>query len=46
MEPLKTLQMFSIADHFVGNCVSSFTSFAKRDRDNSDAPSTFWISDR
>ena len=40
--PMVDLRMFSLATHFIGNCVSSFTSFAVRDRARLGLPSAFW----
>lgn len=41
-DPIVELAVLTMADHFIGNCVSSFTSFVTRYRAVNDKPTSFW----
>ena len=44
-DPTVDLAILTMAEHFIGNCVSSFTSFVTRYRAVDDKPTSFWAFD-
>ena len=44
-EPHVELAILAKADHYIGNCISTFSAFATRERGITGKPTSFWAHD-